>query len=141
MLKIYVTEGEMIPKGYGLAYVDHLRNYKIAYPLGINLIVRAWKAILAKLKLPSRTSWEIQILEAKRAGFMLGKKDVAYAEEIATSEERARILGMRFETAQHAGPGGKINGGELAYLEIAAIKEGKSVEEYREILRRAATKL
>jgi hypothetical protein len=35
---VYV--GEMLPKFYGIAYLDYQRDYAFAYPVPINLIVR-----------------------------------------------------------------------------------------------------
>lgn len=40
MLVKRIREGEMYPRGYGLAYHKWDAHYSICYPLGINLIVR-----------------------------------------------------------------------------------------------------
>lgn len=38
-----LREGELIPKGYGLAYIDFSTMFSIYYPIPLNLIVRLFR--------------------------------------------------------------------------------------------------
>jgi hypothetical protein len=51
-LRRLVKEGEMIPSGFGVAYRDWLNHWAVAYPIPLNLLVRAGRAIWHKLKSP-----------------------------------------------------------------------------------------
>lgn len=49
-LSKYVQEGCELPKFYGIAYWEYWRNYAVAYPVPINLVVRfgrwAWHELI-----------------------------------------------------------------------------------------------
>ena len=70
-LERVVREGEMIPRGYGLAYRDFATNHLIAYPVPFNWLVRASRGLRYKLKVP-KGRWELEIgtmrAQAWRAG-------------------------------------------------------------------------
>ena len=52
----YVPMGEMLGRFYGVAGVDHVRNYGIKAPLGINLIYVAVAWLWCHLKQPLRSA-------------------------------------------------------------------------------------
>lgn len=51
-MKKVIGPGVLIPPFYGIAYMDHLNNKSICYPLFINLIVILWRDIIWWLKDP-----------------------------------------------------------------------------------------
>ncbi len=68
-LQKMMMEGEMVPRGYGIAYWDSMMGYTaIAYPVPLNLIVRAGRWIWYWLKVPR---WGGKLLLTKPAANMV----------------------------------------------------------------------
>lgn len=44
-MKRHRHEGEMMPRGYRIAYMDHMRRRDVCYPIGIHLIARLIRRI------------------------------------------------------------------------------------------------
>jgi len=38
-IRKYVRDGEMIPKGYGVAWVDYVCDRAVYYPIGLNMVI------------------------------------------------------------------------------------------------------
>jgi len=72
-----VLEGQEVPRGYGVAYIQPGGTSATCYPIPLNLIVR-WSLLLwYALKIPRRTWWEKRFQEVRNAGYQQGH-DTAY---------------------------------------------------------------
>jgi hypothetical protein len=85
-LERVVREGEMIPRGYGLAYRDFATNHLIAYPVPFNWLVRASRGLRYKLKVP-RGGWEKELQQITRKAHDEGR--VAALSEFMTDLQPA----------------------------------------------------
>ena len=89
-IKRRIGEGEVIPRGYGVAWYEPALFYRICYPIPINLVIHAvreahWQ-IIRRLKRPfgMRERWLRQVF---RKGYALG-----YTEGRAAGERHADNL-------------------------------------------------
>lgn len=44
-LRKAIDEGELMPNGYGVAYVDYCRRQAVCYPIGLNAVIGVCRAI------------------------------------------------------------------------------------------------
>jgi hypothetical protein len=67
-----VLEGQEVPRGYGVAYVEPGGTSATCYPIPLNFIVR-WSLLLwYALKIPRRTWWEQRFQKVHAAGYQQG---------------------------------------------------------------------
>lgn|GEM_PF-5143457 len=67
-----LSEGEHIPRFYGITYHDHTHTQAIAYPIPLNLLVRGYRKLLQWVKIYTPTQRERDLLEAENRGFQQG---------------------------------------------------------------------
>lgn len=93
-LQILVEPGCKIPIGFGWAYTDYARDYRVAYPVPINLMVRwarnFWWAIAWNT---CQSRWDRQL----RAAYLRGRQDGyhEYLKELRLKWEEVTTKGMR----------------------------------------------
>ena len=89
-LERVVREGEMIPRGYGLAYRDFATNHLIAYPVPLNWLVRASRGLRYKLKVP-RGGWEKELQQITRKAHDEGRGDalIGFMNDLQPTVEKA----------------------------------------------------
>ena len=86
-----IAEGEMIPRGYGIAYRDFIDYTRVCYPLPLNWIVRGWTAVAKFLKLPPMTEWEQNQADLAQQQYQKGKQ-AGYSEAVRMIDERIRTI-------------------------------------------------
>ena len=70
----WIWEGEVLPRGYGIAYRDMTTDTLVVYPVPINWVVRASRFIRWKLKVP-RLGWEREKAAIWGAGYVKGRME------------------------------------------------------------------
>ena len=89
------AEGEIIPRGYGIAYRDFASYISVCYPVPLNWIVRAGREVARFLKLPPMTEGEQDIAKAVQIGFDRGYdrgKSAGYSQAVRMIDERIRTI-------------------------------------------------
>lgn len=81
------ADGEIIPRGYGIAYRDFAMNQSVCYPVPLNWIVRGWTAVAKFLKLPPITKWEQKQAEKAQWEYARGEQ-AGYLRAIRMIDER-----------------------------------------------------
>lgn len=71
-MKVELHNGEIIPKGYGVAYPCLFKNVIICYPIPINWIVRLWTAFYQIVKHCFFTKAEKDLQKMYRKGLNEG---------------------------------------------------------------------
>ncbi len=73
---IEITEGALIPKGYGIAYWETGRDVAVCYPLPFNFVVSTARAIYRRLVVPTLCydRYTKEILQTRRKGYDKGWK-------------------------------------------------------------------
>lgn len=89
MFKKIISEGEMIPEFYGIAYRDFSRREVVCYPIVINLIIRYLRELYFIIAIPAGLSRSEHIVQAAyRQGYNDGleaaerKKDDGIMDEL-----------------------------------------------------------
>jgi hypothetical protein len=105
-VKKLITEGIRLPTGYGFSYFDMGAQVAVCYPIPINVLVRAWRWLIIKTRIPGfaldidtlvndayRTGW--------KRGFIRGRQD--RTQEI--QNELVRLQGLRGKGQEDHEPG------------------------------------
>lgn len=69
-----VLEAGVMPKGYGVAWLDYVSLEAITLPIPINLIVRFWLSIYRWMRFPPKTWHEKVALEVREKAYNEGFK-------------------------------------------------------------------
>lgn len=69
-----VRPGEMLPRGYGACYWSWQSNHLIAYPLGLNLLVRAGRWCWYQLAQFRPLKWDELLREQYDKGYQEGRR-------------------------------------------------------------------
>lgn len=73
-LQKIVNQGEVIPKFYGIAYIDYMRDYAIAYPVPLNLFICFSRWLWHELTRLRKSKLDEMLTNAHRRGFYEGMK-------------------------------------------------------------------
>lgn len=86
-----IEDGYKIPRGFGVAYYDHVRAYVICYPLLFNLLVNIARKIYWRLVQPSLPEMDNLLYKAHRKGVLKGyKAHQALMEQVFEDWKRER---------------------------------------------------
>lgn len=76
--KYYLEEGGILPRFYGVSYIDVKRQIIVCYPIPFNLLVNVCRKLYWKIKSPSFAEIEKRIAQAyadgRAKGFRAGLK-------------------------------------------------------------------
>lgn len=77
-IKKVINRGELIPRYYGIAYQEDTSLQWFCYPLGLNVIVGLWKALIWSLKSSFAYPSQKALRDASyREGYIKGRQDAA----------------------------------------------------------------
>jgi hypothetical protein len=63
---------QYIPKGYGIAYTDYARAKNIAYPIPLNLLIRAARKLYFWIKIYTPSQRDNDLMNSRNIGFQEG---------------------------------------------------------------------
>ena len=72
--KIYLSEGGLMPRCYGVAYLDYMRQEFVCYPIPFNLFVNWGRKLYYRIAGPSIPEIELKINDAYHKGVQRGWK-------------------------------------------------------------------
>jgi len=98
-LKIFVREGERLPKYYGLAYRLFNQHAAVCYPIPLNYVVRVYRDLAFWLRFPNPGLHDRAMSDAYDHGFEEGRKTQMRIDSARFDNEYARGLRDGF----HAG--------------------------------------
>ena len=87
---IRISQGEEIPRGYGIAYRDYVRDIAICYPIIINWIVWIFRELYIRISITPNGILEKQSRAIYKRGYEAGTQ-IAYTRK--TLEELDRKFG------------------------------------------------
>lgn len=79
-----IGEGEMFPRGYGIAYRAWYKNRTVCAPIPLNLIIGPLRDFYFWLRHREPTKMDIALVQANREGFYEGRK-LGYSEGLKDS--------------------------------------------------------
>lgn len=101
-----IMDGEMIPRGYGLAWVDHASYHMICLPFPINHIAREIRAWWHRVRNVEITDGEKSLMEAQRIRDRMDQMYSVAADKVysvAYNDGRKSILGASSESDLNVG--------------------------------------
>ena len=73
--RLSIAEGERIPRGYGIAYYDYVKNEAVCYLIPFNLLINFLRKIYWRIISPSFPKWEEELYKSYGRGYARGVKD------------------------------------------------------------------
>lgn len=87
-----ISEGGLIPKGYGFAYIEYERDMYILYPIPLNLIIRFLREIYYRVLIGICETKSEKIIsciqqKAHSEGYAVGYEDGQKSSKLMNREE------------------------------------------------------
>ena len=75
-VKKIIEKGEIMPRGYGLAYIDFARQSFVCYPFPINHLIRIYRDIWYKVRHAKIREWETELEKKHKNDYERGKDEI-----------------------------------------------------------------
>jgi hypothetical protein len=99
MLRKDIYEGELIPRGYGMAYLSYSKFIVICYPIPLNWVVAGWRLLYRKLQHAPLEKKVIDLVMAEKKKAYQSGYDIGYkhGKEVMLNELKIEYEHIRKE--------------------------------------------